>query len=255
MARSLDEADAMIAAARQSGVSFAVGHTERFNPAVATARGLLTDPRFIEVHRLGTFPERSLDIDVVFDLMIHDLDVVLSLVGCRGRVHRCRRRTRPDGADRHRERAAAVRQRLHREPDGQPHQPRPRAANPILPTGDLRVHRLRGPESGALAAPEQRRWLALDPGRRRRRSKARSRSSASWPISSRPSCPAARRPSLARTGAARSGSRKRLRVRLPSRTHEVARRRCKIRLVVTVSPSLIRTSLRSRRPTTSSISG
>jgi predicted dehydrogenase len=41
---------------------------------------LLTDPRFIEVHRLGTFPERSLDIDVVFDLMIHDLDVVLSLV-------------------------------------------------------------------------------------------------------------------------------------------------------------------------------
>jgi predicted dehydrogenase len=81
MAGSLDEADAMIAAARQSGVSFAVGHTERFNPAVATARGLLTDPRFIEVHRLGTFPERSLDIDVVFDLMIHDLDVVLSLVG------------------------------------------------------------------------------------------------------------------------------------------------------------------------------
>ena len=81
MARSLDEADAMIAAARQAGVVFAVGHTERFNPAVATARGLLTDPRFIEVHRLGTFPERSLDIDVVFDLMIHDLDVVLSIVG------------------------------------------------------------------------------------------------------------------------------------------------------------------------------
>jgi len=80
MARSLDEADAMIAAAGQSGVSFAVGHTERFNPAVATARGLVTDPRFIEVHRLGTFPERSLDIDVVFDLMIHDLDVVQSLV-------------------------------------------------------------------------------------------------------------------------------------------------------------------------------
>ena len=49
-------------------------------PAVAAARPLLVDPRFIEVHRLGTFPERSLDIDVVFDLMIHDLDVVLSLV-------------------------------------------------------------------------------------------------------------------------------------------------------------------------------
>lgn len=80
MARSLDEADAMIAAARSAGVALAVGQTERFNPAVAAARPLLTDPRFIEVHRLGTFPERSLDIDVVFDLMIHDLDVVLSLV-------------------------------------------------------------------------------------------------------------------------------------------------------------------------------
>jgi predicted dehydrogenase len=58
----------------------AVGHTERFNPAVSVARDHLTDPRFIEVHRLGVFPERSLDIDVVFDVMIHDLDVILSLV-------------------------------------------------------------------------------------------------------------------------------------------------------------------------------
>ena len=80
MARSLEEADAMIAAAAKGGVALAVGQTERFNPAVEAARPMLTDPRFIEVHRLGTFPERSLDIDVVFDLMIHDLDVVLSLV-------------------------------------------------------------------------------------------------------------------------------------------------------------------------------
>jgi len=80
MARSLEEADRMIAAAAKAGVVLAVGQTERFNPALAAARPLLTDPRFIEVHRLGTFPERSLDIDVVFDLMIHDLDVVLSLV-------------------------------------------------------------------------------------------------------------------------------------------------------------------------------
>jgi len=80
LARSLAEADAMIAASAKAGTLLAVGHTERFNPAVAAARPLLTDPRFIEVHRLGTFPERSLDIDVVFDLMIHDLDVVLSLV-------------------------------------------------------------------------------------------------------------------------------------------------------------------------------
>jgi predicted dehydrogenase len=80
LARSLAEADQMIAAAARAHVAFAVGHTERFNPAVAAARPFLDDPRFIEVHRLGTFPERSLDIDVVFDLMIHDLDIVLSLV-------------------------------------------------------------------------------------------------------------------------------------------------------------------------------
>jgi predicted dehydrogenase len=80
IARSLVEADEMIAAAESTGVALAVGQTERFNPAVEAARPLVTDPRFIEVHRLGTFPERSLDIDVVFDLMIHDLDVVLSLV-------------------------------------------------------------------------------------------------------------------------------------------------------------------------------
>ena len=81
MARSLAEADAHD---RRGGdrrsVLLAVGQTERFNPAVAAARPLLRDPRFIEVHRLGTFPERSLDIDVVFDLMIHDVDIVLSLV-------------------------------------------------------------------------------------------------------------------------------------------------------------------------------
>ena len=80
IARSVAEADALIAEAMKSRATLAVGHTERFNPAVAAASPLLTDPRFIEVHRLGTFPERSLDIDVVFDLMIHDLDVVLSIV-------------------------------------------------------------------------------------------------------------------------------------------------------------------------------
>ena len=80
MARSLAEADEMIAAAAKAGAILAVGHTERFNPAVAVASELVTDPRFIEVHRLGVFPERSLDIDVVFDVMIHDLDVILSLV-------------------------------------------------------------------------------------------------------------------------------------------------------------------------------
>ncbi len=80
LARSVAEADDMIATSAKAGAVLAVGHTERFNPAVAVAREHLTDPRFIEVHRLGVFPERSLDIDVVFDVMIHDLDVILSLV-------------------------------------------------------------------------------------------------------------------------------------------------------------------------------
>ena len=80
IARTVEEADAMIAASAGRGAVLAVGHTERFNPAVLAARRVLVDPRFIEVHRLGAFPERSLDIDVVFDLMIHDLDIALSLV-------------------------------------------------------------------------------------------------------------------------------------------------------------------------------
>ena len=57
-----------------------MGQTERYNPAVAAVLPLVTSPRFIEVHRLGTFSERSLDIDVVFDVMIHDLDIILALV-------------------------------------------------------------------------------------------------------------------------------------------------------------------------------
>ena len=80
LARSVAEADTLIAAAAARRVHLAVGHTERFNPAVTAARAHLTHPRFIEAHRLGTFPERSLDIDVVFDLMIHDLDLLLSIV-------------------------------------------------------------------------------------------------------------------------------------------------------------------------------
>ena len=80
MAQSLEEADAMLAAAAASGATLAVGQTERYNPAVAAVLPLVTSPRFIEVHRLGTFSERSLDIDVVFDVMIHDLDIILALV-------------------------------------------------------------------------------------------------------------------------------------------------------------------------------
>jgi len=80
LSSSLGDADAMIEAAARRGVVLAAGHTERFNPAVVAALPLVSNPRFIEVHRLGTFPERSLDIDVIFDLMIHDLDLLLTSV-------------------------------------------------------------------------------------------------------------------------------------------------------------------------------
>jgi predicted dehydrogenase len=81
MSATTSEADVLLRLARNGGAVLAVGHTERFNPAVVHAKSLVKDPRFIEVHRLGMFPDRSLDIDVVFDLMIHDLDLVLDMVG------------------------------------------------------------------------------------------------------------------------------------------------------------------------------
>ena len=80
IAASLDEIDRLLEAAAARGTIVATGHTERFNPAVVAAQPLIVEPRFVEVHRLGTFPERSLDIDVIFDLMIHDLDLLLALV-------------------------------------------------------------------------------------------------------------------------------------------------------------------------------
>jgi predicted dehydrogenase len=83
IARTLEEADEMIAAARRSGSVLQVGHLERFNPAVIAARRIVTQPRFFEAHRLSVFTPRSLDIDVVMDLMIHDIDIVLSLVKSR----------------------------------------------------------------------------------------------------------------------------------------------------------------------------
>ena len=80
MAAALDEAEEMIDAARKNERVLGVGHTERYNPAVEALLEYCRDPRFIEVHRLASFNPRSLDIDVVLDLMIHDLDVVGSLV-------------------------------------------------------------------------------------------------------------------------------------------------------------------------------
>jgi predicted dehydrogenase len=79
IARTVAEADALVAAA--AGRILQVGHLERFNPAVEAALGIVTRPLFFEVHRMSVFSPRSLDVDVVLDLMIHDLDIVLTLAG------------------------------------------------------------------------------------------------------------------------------------------------------------------------------
>ena len=81
IAGDLAQADRLIAAARAAGRVLQVGHLERFNPAVTALRRVLTLPLFFEIHRLSVFSPRSLDVDVVLDLMIHDIDVVLSLTG------------------------------------------------------------------------------------------------------------------------------------------------------------------------------
>jgi len=80
LAASLVEADSLVRLARERQRIVQVGHLERFNPAVRAARGQLNRPMFFEVHRLSVFTPRSLDVDVVLDLMIHDLDIVLSFV-------------------------------------------------------------------------------------------------------------------------------------------------------------------------------
>lgn len=81
IAPSLAEADRMIAAADKSGAKLMVGQLERFNPAMIALRPHVTKPLYFEIHRVSPFPNRSLDVDVVLDVMIHDLDAVQWLVG------------------------------------------------------------------------------------------------------------------------------------------------------------------------------
>lgn len=80
MALNLAEADALLAAAQRRNRILQVGHVERFNPAVIAVEPILNRPLFFEVHRLGVFTPRSLDVEVIFDVMIHDLDILLALV-------------------------------------------------------------------------------------------------------------------------------------------------------------------------------
>ena len=81
ISRTLEEADRMIAAAERGRAILQVGHLERYNPALVALRPHVRSPLYFEIHRVGEFTARSLDIDVVLDLMIHDLDIVQWLVG------------------------------------------------------------------------------------------------------------------------------------------------------------------------------
>jgi predicted dehydrogenase len=81
IARTLEEADKMIEAAAKSGAKLMVGHLERFNPAMVALRPHVNNPLYFEIHRVSPFPNRSLDVDVVLDVMIHDLDAIQWLVG------------------------------------------------------------------------------------------------------------------------------------------------------------------------------
>ena len=77
---TLEEADRVVGLAATKGLVLRVGHLERFNPALLAVRDRITAPRFMECHRLAPFKPRGTDVDVVLDLMIHDLDIILSLV-------------------------------------------------------------------------------------------------------------------------------------------------------------------------------
>ena len=80
LAANLEEADAILAAAEESGTLLSVGHVERFQPGVRKVREMGVQPRFIECHRLAPFSFRAMDVGVVHDLMIHDLDLILHFV-------------------------------------------------------------------------------------------------------------------------------------------------------------------------------
>ncbi|MCK5242453.1 Gfo/Idh/MocA family oxidoreductase [bacterium] len=81
MTTTLAEADDLIRIAKEKKVVLQIGHIERFNRAIEELKTMLTAPKFIEVHRLGPFSQRNMDIGVTLDLMIHDLDIILDLVG------------------------------------------------------------------------------------------------------------------------------------------------------------------------------
>ena len=80
LANTMEEARQLVKLAEESGIKFQVGHVERFNPAFLPLKGMALNPMFIEVHRLAQFNPRGTEVSVILDLMIHDIDIILSIV-------------------------------------------------------------------------------------------------------------------------------------------------------------------------------
>jgi predicted dehydrogenase len=80
LANTMEEARQLVKLAKESGIKFQVGHVERFNPAFLALKGMPLNPMFIEVHRLAQFNPRGTEVSVILDLMIHDIDIILSIV-------------------------------------------------------------------------------------------------------------------------------------------------------------------------------
>ena len=142
IAPDLAAAARLIEIAERRGRILQVGHLERFNPAVIELERRAHLPLFFEIHRLNLFSPRSLDVDVVLDLMIHDVDIVLALTRRRARGNPGRGRPHPLAKGGYRQRAAAVPERLHRQPDRQPglHRAGPQA--PPVPAAAVPFARL-----------------------------------------------------------------------------------------------------------------
>ena len=145
LAVTLAEADELISVAAQLGRVAQVGHLERFNPAVRATWALLTRPMFFEVHRLSVFTPRSLDVDVVLDLMIHDLDIVLKMANSPVRELRAVGLPVLTGKVDIANVRIEFESRLHCQLHGQPHQHRASAQAALLPAGTVRIARLLPP--------------------------------------------------------------------------------------------------------------
>ena len=135
------QARELVDLARRRGRVLQVGHLERFNAAVLAAETHLAEPRFIECQRLAPFKERGTDVNVVLDLMIHDIDIVQTIVGSADRHDRCRGHAGVLRRRRHRQRAPALHQRLRGERHGEPGQPEDRTQDARVPRRRLCLDR------------------------------------------------------------------------------------------------------------------